>query len=120
MCDKILNWEQQVNGQICMALRAGLIKKASLMAEDLLKSKRRKLEQKDSNTEEHERTVFMHGTKDFFNQLHNPDPFNEEIAKWASKLSDSLQDVDKGAKMSMVSGAIAARTPALAEHAQRL
>eukprot|EP00959_Pyramimonas_sp_CCMP1952_P006442 134774-Pyramimonas_sp.AAC.1 len=79
-----------------MTLRAGLIKEASLMDEELLKSKKRKLEQKGSNAEEDERTALMHGTKDAPKQLYNIGPLNEEIAKLASKLSDSLQGMDKG------------------------
>ncbi|CAK0864785.1 unnamed protein product, partial [Prorocentrum cordatum] len=75
----------KVHDQICMTLRAGLIKEASLMDEELLKSKKRKLEQKGSNAEEDERTALMHGRA-----------------------------------MSMLSEAIAAWTPALAEHSHGL
>ncbi|CAK0898815.1 unnamed protein product, partial [Prorocentrum cordatum] len=84
VCENFPYWEQQVNDQICIKLRAGPIKKVSWVAEELL-NKKRKLEQKGSCTEEDERT-------------------------WT----------DKGVKMGMVSEAILAWTPTMAEHAHRL
>eukprot|EP00959_Pyramimonas_sp_CCMP1952_P008872 185528-Pyramimonas_sp.AAC.1 len=119
VCEKIPYWEQQVNDQICIKLRAGIIKKVSWMAEELL-NKKRKLEQKDSCTEEDERTVLMHGMKDLLRHVATIDPLSEEIARWASKLADALQDMDKGVKMGMVSEAILAWTPTMAEHTHRL